>query len=482
MNTDNILFAFYNERSVGQKIGIGFTAGIIVLIIVSLISVFGVRNLVTNSEAVIFSNDLDRQMADREVDHLLWSSDLLEYIVNDEITDLDIELSHEQCGLGRWLFSEERRVATDFIPELEREIQSLVDIHERLHRSSQRIVSAENSDRALIIYNTQTRLALDDVRTNLASIRNIIQENAVTDAVVLETANTIFRWVSGIAMLTIIIGVFGAVFIGKDITSKLKLLTEELSEASEQLAGAATQVSSASQSLAEGANRQAAGLEQTAGSLEELSSMTKNNTDNIISVDKLMDRANEQIAVAEKFMISAVDSMSDIRASSEASSKIIKDIDEIAFQTNLLALNAAVEAARAGEAGAGFAVVADEVRNLALRATESARETSLLLENTLNSVLEGDGQVKKAKDAHTGVTQSATKIASVLTEIATASNEQSDGISQINNALSEMDDVTQSNASSAEETASIAEEMNAQANEMDYLTRELKLMMGSKED
>jgi len=94
----------------------------------------------------------------------------------------------------------------------------------------------------------------------------------------------------------------------------------------------------------------------------------------------------ESVAEGTESMRKMSQAMKEIEVFSGKIGIILRSIEEVAQQTNLLALNAAVEAARAGEAGKGFAIVADEVRNLAMRSTESAKETRMLIEGTTNSV------------------------------------------------------------------------------------------------
>jgi len=216
--------------------------------------------------------------------------------------------------------------------------------------------------------------------------------------------------------------------------------------------GQAMQVSTV---LADSAAKEAAAIEETSASLDEIASMTRQNAENTTAANQLMLSAKDAIGKANQSMSELTRSMKDITASSEKTQKIVKIIDEIAFQTNLLALNASVEAARAGEAGAWFAVVADEVRNLALRAKESARDSSNLIEDIVHKVKSGEALVDATSTAFGEVTSSSDKVVDLTKDIAIASREQSQGIAQVNNAIAEISTTTQQNAGNAENLSTI---------------------------
>jgi methyl-accepting chemotaxis protein len=210
-----------------------------------------------------------------------------------------------------------------------------------------------------------------------------------------------------------------------------------------------------------------------------MASMTRQNADHADQANHLMIETGQVVEEANSAMKELTQSMTEITQASEETGKIIKTIDEIAFQTNLLALNAAVEAARAGEAGAGFAVVADEVRNLAMRASDAAKNTANLIEGSVKRIKSGSEIVARTNDAFVKVATGAKKVSELVGEIAAASREQAQGIEQINKAVTEMDKVVQKNASSAEESASAAKEMNAEADTMKGFVNELASLVGS---
>ncbi len=279
------------------------------------------------------------------------------------------------------------------------------------------------------------------------------------------------------ASMVVIIGLV-IFLLSRSTTKPIGRAVGSLLECAAQVGAASSQVAAASQQLAQGSAEQAASLEETSASLEELASMSRANAENANQANILMTDTGQVVGQANTSMADLTASMKEISQASGETAKIVKTIDEIAFQTNLLALNAAVEAARAGEAGTGFAVVADEVRNLAMRATEAAKNTADLIEGTVAKVQAGSGLVDKTSQAFSQVAASTSKAKDLVAEIAAASHEQAQGVGQINKAVTEMDLVVQRNAANSEESAGASQELNSQAEQMKGLVGDLVSVVG----
>lgn len=249
----------------------------------------------------------------------------------------------------------------------------------------------------------------------------------------------------------------------KEMVTKLNESFGYVAVSVEEITNGAAEISNASQSLSDGATRQASSLQQTNASMTEIGSQANQNAKSASVAKEKAETAQKDASNGNKQMQQMLKAMKEINDSSEKISKIIKVIDEIAFQTNLLSLNAAVEAARAGVHGKGFAVVAEEVRSLAQRSAKAARETTDLIEGSLQKVKNGSKIVEETDNALNKIVDGITKVFDIVNEIAVASNEQDAAVEQISVALTEIDRVTQANTANAEESAAAAEQLSGQA-------------------
>ncbi len=259
------------------------------------------------------------------------------------------------------------------------------------------------------------------------------------------------------------------------IISSLNHTMTEINTASEQVSSGSGQVSNASQTLSQGSTEQASSIEELTASITEIAKQTRQNAVNANHADELALQAKDNASQGTVKMNKMLNSMTEINNASVDIAKIIKVIDDIAFQTNILALNAAVEAARAGQHGKGFAVVAEEVRNLAARSSKAAKETTVLIENSISTAQEGTQIANQTAASLNEIVDGIKETAALVGDIAIASNEQASEISQINSGLEQVSIVVQNNSATAEESAATSEELSSQAELLKQMVTQFNL-------
>lgn len=237
----------------------------------------------------------------------------------------------------------------------------------------------------------------------------------------------------------------------------------EIKSSAELISAGSDQFTGASQDLAQGAADQTQVLYGVTESFNDIVGQIQDTSKEAENADRLVKNTSRITEDSRQKMGEMLKAMEDISEITESMSRIIELIDGIASQTNLLALNAAIEAARAGEAGRGFAVVAEQVKVLAQQTSESAKETSILIERSLKTVANGNEIAKETNTALEEIAEYVSQVSQVVNTIATVAQSEAEATAQIAGDLEAVSTVAQANSSTSEEIAASSEELAAQS-------------------
>jgi methyl-accepting chemotaxis protein len=124
----------FKDLSIKNKI-IGLMAiAAIISIIIGWFGLSGFSTLRDDYHNVMYFKDMEKKLANREIDHLKWSQKVFTAISQNQKT-INVEKNHHSCNLGVWLYGEERREFEKRAPELAHLLKEMENPHHKLHNS-----------------------------------------------------------------------------------------------------------------------------------------------------------------------------------------------------------------------------------------------------------------------------------------------------------------------------------------------------------
>lgn len=258
------------------------------------------------------------------------------------------------------------------------------------------------------------------------------------------------------------------------IAQNMNHMIQQIADSSFQVSSSASELFNNAHLLNQSASEQSEQIESLVNHIHEIAENIKQSAKQCQSANNLTTSMSEKLNENNYQMKKMISAMSDIQNSSQEIEKIIKTIEDIAFQTNILSLNASIEAARAGSAGKGFAVVADEVRNLATKSADAAKNTTILIENSITAINHGVSIADATAQSLNETLENIHSVVNKMTLIAESSITQSADMEEIANYIKQFSNIIQTSSAMAQKCAETSKELSNEAQIMKNLVNQFQ--------
>ena len=260
------------------------------------------------------------------------------------------------------------------------------------------------------------------------------------------------------------------------ITENMNNIIQQITHSSLQVSNGSFELSNNAQLLSQGETEQSVQIDALVSHINQITENIKQSAQQCKLASELTQSVSKKLNQDNTQMKQMISAMSDIYTSSQEIENIVGTIEDIAFQTNILALNASIEAVKAGSYGKSFAVVAEEVRNLAKKSAEAAKNTRILIENSIAAVNNGVSTAditaqslnETLKDTHT--------VANTIEFVSKSYSAQYTDMQEVTNNIQQISNIIQTNSEAAQQCAQTSKELSHEAENMKTLVNQFHLI------
>jgi methyl-accepting chemotaxis protein len=519
---------WFNNLKIGKKLGLGFSAVLILLVVLGVFSLFQMAKL--NSNVVdlganwvvgvtwISQLRFDTSKVQRMELNYFFAADKSE--AQKKIDDVMPEILADEKMYETTIASpEERQLYEGFRSDWDKHLVVKDRVLALFRQGKEKEAEALSNTEGVESFNTADRWLSDDVKLNVKGSETAMKSAAVT-------YSSSRYWVIGILVGAILIGLIIATAIARSISSAasrmvamiqevatnnltiadmeissrdeigqaglgLNKMKNNLHEVIQAISNSAVQVAGASEELSSTSQQITANSEETSAQAKVVSTATVQVSQNLqtvatgaeemgASIKEIAKNATEAARIATsavKVAETTTATVSKLGESSTEIGQVIKVITSIAQQTNLLALNATIEAARAGEAGKGFAVVANEVKELAKETAKATEDISRKIEAIQTDTKAAVGAISTISEVINQINGISSTIATAVEEQNATTNEMARNVSEAAHGSGEITSNIGGVAQAAESTSRGAGDTQKAAQQLVQTSAELRRLV-----
>lgn len=257
-------------------------------------------------------------------------------------------------------------------------------------------------------------------------------------------------------------------------STELSEISKTMSDGSEQTSAKANTVATAAEEMSANMSTVAAAVEETSINVGVVASAAEEMT---ATINEIAENSEKSLKITEQAVAQSQNASEKVDLLGKAVNEIgevTETITEISEKTDLLALNATIEAARAGDAGKGFAVVASEIKQLAKQTSESTLSIKgkiQSIQDSTSSTIDEIGQISKVID---NVNEIVSTIAAAVEEQSITTKEIAANVAQASQGVQEVAENVAQSSTVAEEVAKDIASVNISSSEISTSSAQVK--------